>query len=209
MWLVFSQISDDYLRIGKTEDNHQGLVSAWWWVFRMFGECFDLSAALIRGEPSEQPFTLFVYMWYMEQFIIIFIMLISKGNRRHSILSFSWDIFIRLSDADKKTSQRQVGKQLASSWQVVAGDCKESASSLLLVVVFRYEHCGSLLVRCRPNYMPSSSETSMQTMGNHGNLIVGRTIARRYLVPFDASLWIISLSNFLLTSWGIYFFSVC
>lgn len=41
---------------------------------------------------------------------------------------------------------------------------------------------------------------TMQTMGNHGNLIVGRTNARRYLVPFDASLWIISLSNFLLSS---------
>lgn len=71
----------------------------------MFGECFDLSAALIRGEPSELPFTLFVYMRHMEQFILIFIMLISKGNRWHSILSFSWDIFIRLSDAGKKTSQ--------------------------------------------------------------------------------------------------------
>lgn len=207
MWLVFSQISDDYLRIGKTEDNDQGLVSAWWWVFRIFGECFDLSAALIRGEPSEQPFTLFVYMWYMEQFIIIFIMLISKGNRTHSILSFSWDIFYKAQwcrQKDQLTTPCQ--PQVTTSWQVVAGDCKQSASSLLLVVVFRYEHCGSLLVRCHPNYMPSSSETSMQTMGNHGNLIVGRTIARWYVVPFDASLWIISLSNFLLTSWGIYLF---
>lgn len=114
--------------------------------------------------------------------------------------------FIRLSDADKKTSQQPPANHRSlpvGKWLL---EIEQSASSLLLVVVFRYEHCGSLLVRCHPNYMPSSSETSMQTMGNHGNLIVGRTIARWYVVPFDASLWIISLSNFLLTSWGIYLF---